>query len=91
MEENNGITPEALEKRVFYPETSKYYVDAFNILSSRRPTDTFERPIPLSEIKAYLDIYKPYDRDMFLRIIFALDEAYLTYKSEKVKSTLDKK
>ena len=59
-----------------------YYIEAFFILSARRPVNTVEGAIPISEMVAYLQLYPWYDNDLFVRYMIVLDSAYLQQKKE---------
>lgn len=42
-----------------------------------------EGPIPLSEIRDYLDLYEVDERDKFIRLMLAMDRAYLEYRAKQ--------
>ncbi len=42
--------------------------------------------IPLSEIATYIDLYDVCDKDMFIRLIKAMDDEYLKTLKEKETS-----
>jgi hypothetical protein len=65
------------------------YVDAFAVLSAGRTVGMAANPIPLTEIEAYCRLYQVEDTDRFIRLIRAMDGAYMDYmdhKAEKAKA-----
>lgn len=52
--------------------------EAYSVLSASRPTGfSGPLPIPLSEVAAYIELYEVADRERFVRLVRALDDAYL--------------
>lgn len=85
-EESGGTLEVPLD---YEPELSFWlhrYIGAFSILSSSRPSSGFGiSPIPLSEIKAYCELYKVDDVLEFVRYIKHMDNTYVKFQSEKSK------
>lgn len=71
-----GQPNEALKRKPILGAQESSYLAMFALLSASRPRGEGFQPIPLSEVKAYLDIYKisPLeDREDVLLIIKELD------------------
>ena len=67
------------------------FVEAFDLLSSRRPSGLFPNPIPFSEIIMYDRVFEvSYDTDIFVKCIIQMDSAFLEFiikdKSTKGKN-----
>lgn len=80
--EATGKDPQALRNRPILDVHTYYYIESFFILSARRPVNTVEGAIPISEMVAYLQLYPWYDNDLFVKYMLMLDNVYLRQKKE---------
>lgn len=89
--DKTGILPKALEdKEELTLWTEKYYRAFMSLVNSREITMNGIGYIPLSEIKAYLDLFKitdPEDVQEFLMMMEALDEVYVRHINSKLSSS----
>ena len=92
IQEATGITPAGLAEKPTLAASLVGVWGAYNLLnSSRLITEAGPSPIPLTEIKAYLDIAKIDDVDSRLylvRMVRTLDNMYLENYAEKTKQSL---
>ncbi len=78
--------PQALQDKPEYFEDLSYIVDAFNILSCSR-ADSFSY-IPLTEIKAYCDLYGIDDVEEFVFLLRKMDHAFVDENVNQHKAKL---
>jgi len=69
-------------------EYARIYLEAFWLLSISRPVSGFGGtcPIPLSEIKAYLDLFqveRQEDREAYVLVLKRIDLEYIKIMNEK--------
>ena len=75
-----GINPSAYESKPEYSFWMHEFVEAFDVLSSRRSSGLFPNPIPLSEIILYDRTFPvSYDTDVFVKCIIMMDSAFLEF------------
>lgn len=91
MAEESGVPPAALvEMPEVFPDL-EYVVEAFSALTSSRQVGFGLAPIPLTEIKTYVEMFDiPDDLDTFLRLLRALDNEYLETLDRKLKQNGNK-
>jgi len=83
MEEDTGVTPDALLKMPRIFGAASDVVDAYKVLSRTRSAGMVPNPIQLSEILAYFELFgKPcLPVDMFIDLIGVMDSKYLELSS----------
>ena len=84
--EDSGQEVLALKNRPFLTTWTLSYYRAFRVLQDSRPSGMGIGMIPLSEMVAYCDLYAITDldeRDRFVTMMKALDEAYVGFLNEK--------
>lgn len=69
----------------------QFYLDAFNELSTCRPSGFGTGPIPFTAIKEYFTMYEVEDFLDFLEVIRIMDREYLSIQSKKNKPKTEKK
>lgn len=72
-----------MEERPYLFHDNEEFYAAFSFLSFFRPSGFSVQAIPLSEIKAFMDIHKVRDRITFLRRIVAADMGFIEAIREK--------
>jgi len=78
MQEEQGVTPPALQSRPIAQAWMIPYLEAFDILSSQRPCAQNIEPIRLNDIMAYYMIFQTVDEvDIFTSIIVRMDKCYM--------------
>lgn len=83
-----GTTPTALADRPELYDDLEPVARAFSLLSSCRPMiagfgGVVPAAIPLAEILAYCQMFAVEDRDEFVRLIHAMDDAYQMHLAKK--------
>jgi hypothetical protein len=72
-----GADPPALRNRpVFRDELRGYWEGFLRLSGSRPPGFSGMAAIPISEIKAYLEMFPEAEPETFIRLIQALDKVY---------------
>jgi hypothetical protein len=78
----------ALENKPYLSRWTMPYMEAFNVLSDSRSSGFGGvGPIPLSEIRSYMEIYEIVDideRERFIKMVKALDSEYLAHTRKKL-------
>jgi len=87
--ESEGHVVLALENKPILQDRLLWYIDAFNTLSSRRPTDSIEMPLVLSEILNCIKIFPIFDVNRFVKIMLILDNAYLEYRRNILQQEIE--
>lgn len=91
IQEATGITPQGLAEKPTLSGDLVGVWGAYNLLnSSRLITEAGPGPIPLTEIKAYLDIARIDDVDSRLyvvRVVRTLDSIYLEHYAERARQS----
>jgi len=78
MQEEQGVTPPALQNRPVVQDWMSPYLEAFNILSSQRPCAQNIEPIRLNDIMAYYMIFQTVDEvDVFTSMMVRMDKCYM--------------
>jgi hypothetical protein len=84
-----GKQPAALREKPKLSEDDADYYEAFKSLSGARVyTEVGPQPIPVSEVLAYcefLNITDQFERQAILRIMQAMDSAYIEHQVTKAK------
>lgn len=87
--EQLGIPSKLLESKPRLERGLEYFYDAFQILTNSRPVGMGAvLPIPLSEIKAYLEITEVRDiedRVTFIKMMQSLDAVYTNQVNDNLK------
>lgn len=85
--EEQGTKVDALRNRPRLKAWNLDYYNAFNVLSSSRPSGMGGvGPIPLSEILAYFSIFEihdPDDRVTYITMMQSLDSVYLSHINKR--------
>ena len=71
------------ESRPIVEQNLAWYLQAFNILSSRRQAGMSLNPIQMGDIKSFLDIYPWHDVDSFVLYITQMDSKFLEVHHKK--------
>ena len=78
MQEEQGVTPPALQNRPIAQAWMIPYLEAFDILSSQRPCAQNIEPIRLNDIMAYYMIFQTVDEvDTFTAMMVRMDRRYM--------------
>ena len=77
--------PKELEDEPEIDERLLPYVEAYAVLNAGRTSGMTANPIPLTEIEAYCRLYEVADISRFVRLIRAMDGAYMGYVADKAK------
>lgn len=78
----DGVEPPALKNRPQLREELLVYWEGFLRLSGSRPPGfSGIAAIPISEIKAYLEMFPVAEPETFIRLIQALDKVYCNHGS----------
>lgn len=90
VEKETGITPPALLNRPKIGLFEVFLLQEFNAVSgSRDYGENGPKAVPISDIKAYLEIcedYKtPADKLRFMRLMQRLDQAFRAHETEKIR------
>lgn len=84
-----GVKPAPLLARPRLKPQDAWYLEAFQSLSASRPSGFGgPEPIPLSEIKAYLDLNEVHDvreKKRLLNIVQLMDMTWLKYQHEQAE------
>lgn len=80
-----GIEPKALESKPLIPAHLEEYIQAFNILSTRRQVGMSKNPITLVEIMQYVNLFGCTEADIFILHIIRMDLTYLEHANKADK------
>lgn len=84
IEEKRGYAPQALLDRPELDMTERWYMQAFATLSPSRQSGMGVGGIPLSEVRAYLDLFDtPVEVDEFVAVIRAMDACWLEEQAKR--------
>lgn len=90
FEESTGITPQGLLERKRLEAGGVRYWEAFWAVGSGRGSGLESpHPIPVSEVKAYLEMIEEssiVERLKYLRLIRSLDNVFLEHTRNKIKA-----
>lgn len=87
MAKQSGVLPEPLAKRPVLSVVSRTLYEAFYILTGSRSQGFSEGRIPLTEIKAYLDLMEFRGVDNRLQMVRMLDRVDSFYLNHKAKTS----
>lgn len=71
-----------MQRKPYLPGELHSYVIAFGILTRSRQVGFAIGPVAITEIEAYCRMFEVDDIEMFIRLITAMDVAYLKFKQE---------
>jgi hypothetical protein len=83
---NEGRVVKAMQTRPFPPVATGWLYEAFFVLSPSRARGMDLGPIPLSEMRAYCELWcidDPEDVEELVLTIRAMDEVYLKYQRDE--------
>lgn len=90
--QERGLVVPALDNRPNLPQHLRWYLESFNLLSSRRGSGmNGALAITFSEIKAYLEVYPFFNNTLFIRFIVSLDIAFMNHHSNIQKQKSENK
>jgi hypothetical protein len=89
VKKRTGVTPKALLTRPLISEAEHFFVACFYDLSDSRQLGEHPQRISIFDINAYLNIldYPIEHKHRFLKVIQALDTAYINHGIEKEVNT----
>ncbi len=94
LQQTTGEIPKALKDRPSLNKWTVQYYSAFNVLSdSRQIGQGGIGPIPLSEMKAYMEMFEVSnldERERFAKMVRALDRVYIKHVNTKLKQDREK-
>lgn len=94
LQQTTGEIPKALKDRPSLSKWTVQYYSAFNVLSdSRQIGQGGIGPIPLSEMKAYMEMFEVSnldERERFAKMVRALDRVYIKHVNMKLKQDREK-
>jgi hypothetical protein len=79
------MAPPALDKKPEVQEWMLEFIQAFDVLSSRRTVGMGANPISMQDILAYLQIYGSSDVDLFVKYIIAMDIEFMQFINKAKK------
>lgn len=85
MAQKTGKLPRELENEPDIEARLLPYVEAFAVLNAGRSAGMTANPIPLTEMEAYIRLYQVADIVRFIRLIRAMDKAYMDHSADKAK------